>query len=135
MAESVIRITGNLVRNPELRFTASGLPVCSFTVAVTPQEKNGDAWKDCETQYWTVSAWRALAEHVAESFERGDPATVSGRVNFRTWETKEGEKRLQHEINADSVSVPLNYHTVVIKKAERTKPATVASAQGGSNGA
>jgi single-strand DNA-binding protein len=135
MAESRIEITGNLVRDPELRYTPNGYPVCSFTVAVTPQEKNGNEWKDCETQYWTVSAWRALAENISASFEKGDPVTVSGNVNFRTWITKEGEKRLQHEINAKRVSVPLDYHTAVIRKAERTKPATAASAQGGSNGA
>jgi single-strand DNA-binding protein len=116
---STIEITGNLVRDPELRRTESGISVCNIVVAVTPRERQGEGWKDGETQYWTVSAWRKLGENVAKSLERGDPVTVTGRVNFRSWETKEGEKRVQHLINADSVSVPLGFHTVIATKAER----------------
>jgi single-strand DNA-binding protein len=130
MGESVITITGNLVRDPELRTTPNGTPVCTFTVAVTPQEKNADGWKDCETQFWNVTAWRTQGENVAESLERGDPVRVSGRVNFRAWETKEGEKRIQHEINADSVSVPLAFHAASVFRTPRAKRGEAEQAPG-----
>jgi single-strand DNA-binding protein len=123
MPRSEIEITGNLVRDPELRSTTGGVPVCSFTVAVTPRERYGDTWKDSETQYWVVSAWRSLGEHVAGSLERGDPVTVSGRVTFKTYETKEGAKRIQHEINAERVSVPLDFHIASpVKPTNKTEP-------------
>ena len=125
---ATIEISGNLVRNPELRFTPGGHAVCTFTIAVTPRERNSDGtWADGETQYWNVTAWRNLAENVADSLVRGDPVTVTGRVTFRTWETKptdgsEPVKRHQHEVTADSVSVPLAFHTVTIRKARRNRP-------------
>ena len=125
---ATIEISGNLVRNPELRFTPGGHAVCTFTIAVTPRERGTDGtWTDSETQYWNVTAWRSLAENVADSLVRGDPVTVTGRVTFRTWETKptdgsEPVKRHQHEVTADSVSVPLAFHTVTIRKARRNRP-------------
>lgn len=127
-----IEITGNLVRDPELRFTPGGYAVCNFAVAVTPREKDGSGeWKDGDPQFWDIVAWRTLAENIAESLERGDPVTVIGRVNFRSWQTKptdgtEPQTRHQHEITADSASVPLAFHTVIVKKAERGKPETSA---------
>jgi single-strand DNA-binding protein len=125
MGNAEITITGNLVRDPELRYTPTGIPVCNFTVAVTPREKVSDSeWKDGDPQFWDIVAWRTLAEHVAESLERGDPATVSGRVKFRPYQTRptDGtapETKHVHEITADSVSVPLAFHTVTVKRAER----------------
>lgn len=122
-----IEISGNLVRDPELRFTPGGHAVCTFTVAVTPRERGTDGtWADSETQYWSVTAWRTLAENVAASLVRGDPVTATGRVTFRTWETKptdgsEPVKRHQHEVTADSVSVPLAFHTVLIRRAKRNR--------------
>lgn len=125
-----IEITGNLVRDPELRFTSGGHAVCNFTVAVTPRKRAGDgSWEDGDPQFWDVVTWRNLAENCAESLMRGDPVTVIGSVNFREWEDKQGDKRHQHEITADTVSVPLAFHTVRIKRANRkgnTDPASEA---------
>jgi single-strand DNA-binding protein len=121
MGESRIEITGNLVRDPELRYTKPGVPVCTLTVAVTPRIRYGDVWRDGETQYWVVSAWRSLGEHVSLSLERGDPVTVSGRVTFKTYKTKNDETRIQHEINADRVSVPLDYHVAMPAKVARDR--------------
>lgn len=131
MGNTEISITGNLTRDPELRFTlaGNGIPVCNFTVAVTPRERVSESeWKDGETMYWDIVAWRALGEHVAESLKRGDPAMVTGRVKFRNYEThptdgSDPETRHVHEITADTVSVPLTFHTVTVKRTERSKPA------------
>jgi single-strand DNA-binding protein len=121
MGESRIEITGNLVRDPELRHTKPGVPVCTLTVAVTPRVRYGDVWKDGEAQFWVVSAWRSLGEHVATSLEKGDPVTVSGRVTFKTYKTKDDQERIQHEINADRVSVPLDFHIASPVKAARDR--------------
>lgn len=123
-----IEITGNLTRDPELRFTPGGHAVSKITVAVTPRKRGADGeWSDGSPQFWDVTAWRQLAENVAESLMRGDPVTVIGTVEFREWEDKEGNKRHQHEINADTISVPLTFHTIRVKRAGRNgggKPAS-----------
>ena len=128
-----IEITGNLTRDPEMRFTPNGVAVCKLTVAVTPRKRDGNGnWSDGDPQFWDVTAWRALAENVSESLVRGDPVTVIGTVDLREWMTKptaerEAEKRHQHEINADTIAVPLAFHTVRVKRANRngiSKPAS-----------
>jgi single-strand DNA-binding protein len=122
MGQIKAEITGNLVRDPELRYTESGIPVCDFRVAVTPRERRGETWRDGETQYWTVSAWRTLGENVSGSLRKGDPVTASGKVTFREYTTEDGDKRIAHEINADSVLVPLAFHTVTVKRPGHVKP-------------
>lgn len=121
-----ITISGNLVRDPELRFTPNGTPVCKFTVACTPRERDaGGEWKDGEPQYWDVTAWRQLGENVAESLVRGDPVIVTGSVRFRTWSPKPTdrnptpENRLAHEITADHIGVSLAFHTIRVRRATR----------------
>src|SRR6516164_8360634 len=99
MNETQITIIGNLVDNPEMRFTPSGVAVASFRVASTPRyrdSKSGD-WKDGDTLFLTCQAWRLVAENVAESLERGMRAIVVGRLRQRSYETKEGEKRTVYE--------------------------------------
>lgn len=115
-----IEISGNLTRDPELRFTPNGHAVAKITVAHTPRKRDVDGnWSDGTPQYWDVTAWRQLAENVAESLVRGDSVTIIGTVDFREWEDKEGNKRHQHEINADVISVPLTFQTVRIRRANR----------------
>lgn len=127
-----IEITGNLTRDPEMRFTPNGIAVCKITVAVTPRKRDSATgnWSDGDPQFWDVTAWRQLAENVSESLMRGDPVTVIGTVDFREWLTKptderDSEKRHQHEITADVISVPLTFHTVRVKRSNRntSKPA------------
>jgi single-strand DNA-binding protein len=93
MNETQLTLTGNLVDDPELRFTPSGQPVAKFRIASTPRyfDKQANAWKDGDSLFLTVNAWRQAAENVAESMTRGTRAIVTGRLCQRSYETKEGE--------------------------------------------
>lgn len=90
MNETAITITGNLVENPELRFTPSGQPVAKFRIASTPRflDKSTNEWKDGDALFLTVNVWRQAAENVAESLTRGTRVIVQGRLRQRSYETK-----------------------------------------------
>lgn len=129
-----ITITGNLVRDPEMRFTPGGHATCKLTVACTPRERDASGeWKDGDPQYWDVITWRNLAENCAASLLQGDPVIVSGIVKFRQWVTKEGEKRHQHEITADAVGISLMFHEARVRRSARSKPAPAANGNGNGN--
>ena len=116
MADTHVTITGNLTDNPELRFTPNGHPVANFRLAVTARIKDGDSWRDGDTSYFRVNAWRQLAEHTAESLTKGDRAVVIGRLKSRSWETPEGDKRSVVEVEADEIAPSLRW---AIAKPER----------------
>ena len=86
---NTITITGNVTREPELRFTPAGAALCEFGVAWNLRKQNGDD----EAMFFNVTCWRSLAENVAESIDKGDRVIVTGRLNWRSWETDAGEKR------------------------------------------
>ena len=122
MNETQITIIGNLVDNPEMRFTPSGVAVASFRVASTPRyrdSKSGD-WKDGDTLFLTCQAWRLVAENVAESLERGMRAIVVGRLRQRSYETKEGEKRTVYELQVDEAGPALSKATAKVTKVSRS---------------
>ena len=129
MNETQLTIAGNLVDDPELRFTPSGQPVAKFRIASTPRfyDKQAAEWKDGDTLFLTVNVWRQAAENVAESMTRGTRAIVQGRLRQRSYETKEGEKRTVYELEADEVGVSLRSASAKVTRAARTgaaKPAT-----------
>jgi single-strand DNA-binding protein len=132
MNETTLTITGNLVDDPELRFTPSGQPVAKFRIASTPRyfDKATNAWKDGDTLFLTVNVWRQVAENVAESMTRGTRAIVTGRLRQRTWETKEGEKRTSYEIEADEVAVSLRNATAKVSKVTRASAGNSGQGQG-----
>ena len=107
--DTQITIAGNLVDDPELRFTPSGQPVAKFRVASTPRflDKNTNEWKDGDSLFLTCNVWRQAAENVAESLTRGTRVIVSGRLRQRSYETKEGEKRTVYEVEVDDVGPSL----------------------------
>ena len=121
MNETTLTITGNLVDDPELRFTPSGQPVAKFRIASTPRfyDKAAGEWKDGDTLFLTVNVWRQAAENVAESMTRGTRAIVQGRLRQRSYETKEGEKRTVYEIEADEVGVSLRNASAKVTRATR----------------
>jgi len=123
--ETAITITGNLVEDPELRFTPSGQPVAKFRIASTPRfyDKASGEWKDGDSLFLTVNVWRQMAENVAESMTRGTRAIVQGRLRQRSYETKDGEKRSVYEIEADEVGPSLRNASAKVTKADRAKPA------------
>jgi len=116
-----ITIIGNLVSDPELRFTPSGAAVAKFTVASTPRylDKATNEWKDGDSLFLTCQIWRQAAENVAESLTRGSRVIVSGRLKQRSYETKEGEKRTVYEVEVDEVGPSLRNATAKVTKMTR----------------
>ena len=121
-----LTITGNLVDNPELRFTPAGQPVARFRVASTARYKDSASgqWKDGNTLFLTCVAWRQLAEHITESLEKGMRAIVTGRLQQRTYETQEGEKRTVYELQVDDAGPALSRATAKVTKISRSGTAT-----------
>ena len=119
--DTVITIVGNLVDDPELRFTPSGAAVAKFRIASTPRflDKATNEWKDGEGLFLTCNVWRQAAENVAESLTRGTRVIVQGRLKQRSYETREGEKRTVYEIEVDEVGPSLKSATAKINKTSR----------------
>jgi single-strand DNA-binding protein len=120
--DTQMTIAGNLVNDPELRFTPSGQPVATFRVASTPRylDKNTNEWKDGDSLFLTCNVWRQAAENVAESLTRGMRVIVSGRLKQRSYETKEGEKRTVYEIEVDDVGPSLRNASAKVNKVARS---------------
>ena len=119
--ETVITVVGNLVEDPELRFTPSGAAVAAFRIASTPSRFNKDTskWEDGDSLFLRCSVWHQAAEYVAESLQRGMRVIVQGRLKQREWETKEGEKRTSYEIDVDEVGPSLKFATAKVVKTQR----------------
>jgi single-strand DNA-binding protein len=128
--ETVITIVGNLVDDPELRFTPSGAAVANFRIASTPRtfDRQTNEWKDGDALFLSCSVWRQAAENVAESLQRGMRVVVQGRLKSRQYETREGEKRTVFEIDVDEVGPSLKYATAKVTKTTRS------GGQGGGGG-
>jgi single-strand DNA-binding protein len=109
-------IVGNLVDDPELRFTNSGTPVVNLRVAVTQRVQEGGAWRDGETTFLRVNAWRDQATHLADSLRKGDRIMVMGRLRQRSWETPDGERRSVAEIEADEVGASLRWANARVER-------------------
>ncbi|MDQ4005822.1 MAG: single-stranded DNA-binding protein, partial [Actinomycetota bacterium] len=115
-SENQVTIVGNLTDDPELRYTPNGAAVANFRVAVSRRGKDESGqWKDLDTSFFRVSAWRSLGENVAESLTRGSRVLVTGRLRSRSWETPEGETRLTVEIEADEVAPSLRWATAKVE--------------------
>jgi single-strand DNA-binding protein len=116
--ETVITIVGNLVDDPELRFTPAGVAVARFRVASTPRtfDKQANEWKDGESLFLTCSAWRKLGENVAESLAKGVRVIVQGRLKQRSYEDREGVKRTVYELDVDEVGPSLARATAKVEK-------------------
>jgi single-strand DNA-binding protein len=120
--DTQITIAGNLVDDPELRFTPAGQPVARFRVASTPRfrDNNTGEWKDGDSLFLTCNVWRQAAENVAESLTRGMRVIVSGRLRQRSYETKEGEKRTVYEVEVDDVGPSLRNASAKVNRVART---------------
>ena len=132
--DTAITIAGNLVDDPELRFTPAGQPVAKFRIASTPRylDKNTNEWKDGDSLFLTCNVWRQAAENVAESLTRGMRVIVSGRLRQRSYETKEGEKRTVYEVEVDDVGPSLRNASAKVNKMARS--GANGGGQGGSGG-
>ncbi|MFJ3922438.1 single-stranded DNA-binding protein [Streptomyces sp. NPDC090022] len=116
--ETVITVVGNLVDDPELRFTPSGAAVAKFRVASTPRtfDRQTNEWKDGESLFLTCSVWRQAAENVAESLQRGMRVVVQGRLRQRSYEDREGVKRTVFELDVEEVGPSLRNATAKVTK-------------------
>src|SRR6185369_830105 len=119
--DTVITLVGNLVDDPELRFTPNGQAVAKFRIASTPRflDRQSNEWKDGESLFLTCNVWRQAAENCAESLQRGMRVIVQGRLKQRSYETREGEKRTVYEIEADEVGPSLKNATAKVVKTQR----------------
>lgn len=135
--ETIITVVGNLVDDPELRFTPSGQAVAKFRIASTPRTRDAQSgeWKDGESLFLTCSVWRQYAENVAESLQRGMRVIVSGRLKQRSYETKEGEKRTVFELDVEDVGPALRNATAKVTRVNRGQggPAGGGAAAAGSD--
>ncbi|MGW6558395.1 single-stranded DNA-binding protein [Streptomyces hydrogenans] len=116
--ETVITVVGNLVDDPELRFTPSGAAVAKFRVASTPRtfDRQTNEWKDGESLFLTCSVWRQAAENVAESLTRGMRVVVQGRLKQRSYEDNQGVKRTVFELDVEEVGPSLRNATAKVTK-------------------
>src|SRR5690625_2244756 len=119
--ETQITITGNLVDDPELRFTANGLPVANSRAASTPRtfDRQAGEWKDGEAMFLTCTVWRQYAENIAETLTKGMRVIVQGRLKQRSFETQQGEKRTVFEVDAEEVGPALRYATAKVTRTQR----------------
>lgn len=122
-SDTDVRVVGNATKDPELRFTSSGQAVATFSIAVNRRKKEGDRWVDAGTEFFDVTCWAQLAENVSESIIKGARVMVWGRLQQRTWETQEGDKRSKVEIVADEVGPSLRWANATIVKNERREGA------------
>ena len=114
---NTVMVVGNATRDPELRFTPSGTPVCTFGLAWNRRyERNGEQVE--ETSFFDITCWSSLAENVAESITKGARVIVSGRLDQRSWETPEGDKRNKVEIVADEVAPSLRWASAQVNRNE-----------------
>jgi len=122
--ETTITITGNLTADPELAFAPSGVAYARFTIAATPRrfDKTTGDYTDGETLFMRCTAWRQLAENVAESLHRGQRVIATGRLRQSTWETPEGDKRSSIDLDVDEVGPSLRWATAKVTKTTRTGP-------------
>lgn len=117
MSSNTVTIIGNLTADPELRFLPSGAAVLNFTIASTPRHKNAQGeWVDGDTLFLRCTLWRQAAENAAESLRKGTRVIATGRLSSRTWETREGEKRTDLQLDVDELGPSLKNATAVISR-------------------
>ena len=121
--ETTITVVGNLTDDPELRFLPNGTAMVKFTVASTPRvfDRESGQWKDGDPLFLTCTAWRDLAEHIAESLTKGTRVIVQGRLRLSRWENDEGEKRSAYGLDVDEVGPSLRFAQAKVTKMTRTK--------------
>jgi len=119
--ETSITVVGNLVADPELRFTPAGAAVANFRIASTPRRFNRQTsqWEEGEAMYLTCNVWRQAAENVAESLSKGMRVIVQGRLRQRSYESREGERRSIFEVEVDEVGPSLSFATAQVTRASR----------------
>jgi single-strand DNA-binding protein len=128
MPDNSITLVGNVTRDPELRFTPTGQATATFGLAVNRrwQNRQTQEWEE-QVSFFDIVCWREMAENVGESISRGSRIIVSGRLEQRSWETQDGEKRSRIEVIADELGPSLRWATAQVVKNERRGPSAGAA--------
>src|SRR4029450_11680770 len=121
MPDTHVTIIGNLTDDPEVTFTPNGAAVTNFRLAVTARIKDGDTWRDGDTSFYRITAWRQLAEHIGDSLAKGNRVIVVGQLRARSWETPGGGGRTGVEVQADEVGPSLRWATAKPERASNGK--------------
>lgn len=132
MADMSLSVVGNLTKEPELRFTQSGRPVCSFGLAVNRRYQQGGEWKDADPVFLNVSMWGTPGENAAASLSKGDRVMVTGRLEVRQYDKSDGSKGTSVDVIADEIAVSLKFATVAVTRTPRSsssvgQPASVSA--------
>ncbi|MFF4549249.1 single-stranded DNA-binding protein [Streptomyces sp. NPDC001406] len=129
VGETPITVVGNLTDDPELRFTPSGAALAKFSVASTPRtyDKTSGQWQDGTAMFLRCTAWRDLAQHVAESLTKGMRVVVTGRLRQHNWQNDQGENRSMLGLEVDDIGPSLQFATAKVERVQR-KGATPAPA-------
>ena len=117
-SENSVTLVGNLTRDPELRFTQGGRPLASFGLAVSRRYQQNGEWQE-QTSFFNVVAWGQLGENAAASLTKGARVMVAGRLEQRSYETQDGEKRSVVEVNADEIGPSLRWATAQVERTDR----------------
>lgn len=120
--ETIVTVVGNIVADPELRFSPSGAAVANFTIASTPRtfDKQSNEWKDGETLFMRSAIWREAAENVAESLTKGMRVIAQGRLVQRSYDDREGNKRTVTELQVEEIGPSLKYASAKVTRAQRS---------------
>lgn len=127
MADNTVTLVGNVTRDPELRYTTGGRGVASFGLAVNRRYQSNGEWQE-QTSFFDIVAWGTLGENAAESLNKGTRVVVVGRLEQRSWDTQEGDKRSKIEVVADEIGPSLRWAKAQVEKVART------GGEGGSGG-
>src|SRR5918999_109407 len=130
-SDNTVTLVGNITDDPELRFTPSGAAVANFTVAVNRRFQRDGQWEDKLDGFFRCNCWRDMAENVAESLQKGMRVMVVGRLQQRSWDDQEGNRRSAFEIQVDEVGPSLRWSTAQVQKSQRSGGQTAGG--GGSN--
>jgi single-strand DNA-binding protein len=135
MADNTVTLVGNITDDPELRFTPSGAAVANFTVAVNRRWRTPEGqWEDKLDGFFRCNCWRDMAENVAESMTKGMRVVVTGRLQQRSWDDQEGNKRSAFEIQVDEVGPSLRWATASVQKSQRSGGGQASGGGGGGGG-
>ncbi len=118
MADSTVTIVGNLTREPELRFTQGGRAICTLGLAVSRRYQVNNEWQE-QTSFFNVVAWAQLGENAAASLNKGTRVLVTGRLEQRSYETSDGEKRSVVEVVAEEIGPSLRWATASVDRNDR----------------
>lgn len=124
--DNSVTLVGNITRDPEVKYTTGGAAKAVFGLAVNRRFQRNGEWEE-QTSFFNVVCWRELAENVGQSLTKGARVVVNGRLEQRSWETDDGEKRSVVEVSADEVGPSLRWATATVARNERKGGAPAAT--------